>query len=145
MDDKASTDSPTRSHLLGLLTTIHENRYGHLYQEINRAELNYAVYVRKSSEEESEKQLKSIGDQILDIKEKILEPLKITHFRIIKEEHSAKEADTRQEFKDLLVDLRTGKYQGLIAWHPDRLARNMKEAGEVIDMLDKRQIHRRLD
>ena len=134
------TDEPTRGHLLGLLTDIHENRYGHLYQEVNKQELKYVVYLRKSSDESSDKQLKSIGDQLEDIKEKILDPHKITNYDIVKEEHSAKEADTRKLFKDMLTDLRTGKYQGLIAWHPDRLARNMKEAGEIIDMLDKRII-----
>jgi site-specific DNA recombinase len=132
-------DNPTRADMLGLLSTIHENAYGHLYREVNRQELHYVVYLRKSSDENSDKQLKSIGDQLQDIKEKILDPLKIdpSHYTIVKEEHSAKEADTRFEFSKMLVDLRTGKYQGLIAWHPDRLARNMKEAGEVIDMLDK--------
>src|ERR1700690_2189380 len=133
------SDTKTRADMMGLLTTINENSYGHLYREVNRQELHYAVYLRKSSDENSDKQLKSIGDQLQDIKEKILDPLKIepTNYTIIKEEHSAKEADTRFEFSKMLVDLRTGKYQGLIAWHPDRLARNMKEAGEVIDMLDK--------
>ena len=134
------SDETSRNHVLGLLTDIHENRYGHLYQEINRQELRYVVYLRKSSDESSDKQLKSIGDQLEDIKEKILDPHKITNYHIVKEEHSAKEADTRKLFKNMLVDLRTGKYQGLIAWHPDRLARNMKEAGEIIDMLDKRII-----
>jgi hypothetical protein len=37
----------------------------------------------------------------------------------------------------MLNELRNGeKYQGIIAWAPDRLARNMKEGGEIIDMLD---------
>jgi site-specific DNA recombinase len=40
----------------------------------------------------------------------------------------------------MLDAIRGGKYGGIIAWHPDRLARNMKEAGEVIDLLDKRII-----
>ena len=29
-----------------------------------------------------------------------------------------------------------GKIDGIIAWHPDRLTRNMLEAGEIIDLLD---------
>jgi site-specific DNA recombinase len=47
---------------------------------------------------------------------------------------------TSPEFTKMLEAIRRGDYQGLIAWHPDRLARNMREAGEVIDMLDKLQI-----
>ena len=33
--------------------------------------------------------------------------------------------------------MRSGRIDGIIAWHPDRLSRNMKEAGEIIDLLDK--------
>ena len=130
-------ENKTRADMLGMLTAIHENSYGHLYLEVNRQELNYVIYLRKSSDESSDKQTKSISDQFADIKDRVLEPNKITNYTIVKEEHSAKESDTRFEFSKMLVDLRTRKYQGLIAWHADRLARNMKEAGEIIDMLDK--------
>lgn len=40
----------------------------------------------------------------------------------------------------MIKDIRAGKYKGIIAWHPDRLARNMKDAGEIIDLLDKKII-----
>jgi DNA invertase Pin-like site-specific DNA recombinase len=126
-----------RQQVFGLLNTIHENNHGHLFREINREELHYVVYLRKSSDETSDKQLKSIGDQLLDIKEKVLTPNKITHYKIVKEEHSAKTSDTRKMFRDMVNDLWNGKYEGLISWHPDRIARNMKEAGEIIDMLDR--------
>lgn len=33
-----------------------------------------------------------------------------------------------------------GRCNSIIAWHPDRLARNMKEAGKIIDMLDRGEI-----
>ena len=133
-------DTQSRAEMLGVLNDIYQNNYGHLYTEVDKTQLTYAVYLRKSSDENSGKQLKSIGDQLNDIKTKILDPHRITNYKIIKEEHSAKQADTRLKFSKLLSDLRSGKYQGLIAWHPDRLARNMKEAGEIIDMLDKRII-----
>ncbi|HUD06434.1 MAG TPA: recombinase family protein [Candidatus Saccharimonadales bacterium] len=130
-------DEESRNQMLGLLSTIHENRYGDFYREIDKKNLKYVIYLRKSSDESSEKQDKSIGDQLQDIKERLLDPHGITNYHIVKEEHSAKEADTRLGFSKMLIDLRTGKYEGLIAWHPDRLARNMREAGELIDMLDK--------
>ncbi len=129
-------DDP-RGEMLGMLNSIHQNNYSYLYSELDRSQLKYAIYLRKSSDESSGKQLKSIGDQLNDIKAKILDPYKITNFDIVKDELSAKEADTRYDFSKMLTDLRAGKYQGLIAWHPDRLARNMKEAGEIIDMLDR--------
>lgn len=37
----------------------------------------------------------------------------------------------------MLNSIVAGKYDGIICYHADRLARNMKEAGEVIDLLDK--------
>lgn len=30
----------------------------------------------------------------------------------------------------MIQGFKTGKYQGLLSWSPDRLSRNMKEAGE---------------
>lgn len=40
----------------------------------------------------------------------------------------------------MLQGFRTGKYHGLISWSPDRISRNMKEAGEVIEMIDREDI-----
>ncbi len=37
----------------------------------------------------------------------------------------------------MLKDIRDGKYDAILAWHPDRLSRNMKEGGEIIDMIDE--------
>lgn len=37
----------------------------------------------------------------------------------------------------MLKGFQTGKYHGLISWSPDRISRNMKEAGEVIEMIDE--------
>lgn len=55
----------------------------------------------------------------------------------ITESESAKEPDIRPKFREMLNEIKKGKYEGIIAWHPDRLARNMKDAGEIIDLLDK--------
>jgi DNA invertase Pin-like site-specific DNA recombinase len=42
-------------------------------------------------------------------------------------------------FEEMLQGFRTG-YHGLISWSPDRVSRNMKEAGEVIEMIDREYI-----
>lgn len=133
-------NDPSRSELYGLLNQIHANQHGHLYQELRREDLKYVIYLRKSNDESSDKQTKSIGDQLSDIKDKILDPLKITNYDIIREDWSARTANTRQEFKRMIPLLENGYYQGLIAWHPDRLARNMLEGGLIIDMWDRRAI-----
>lgn len=36
----------------------------------------------------------------------------------------------------MLNEIKKGKYDGILAWNPDRLARNMLEGGRIIDMLD---------
>src|SRR5581483_6978606 len=59
---------------------------------------------------------------------------------VISEEKSAKKPGERDEFKHMLEVLRAkgknNKYDAILAWNPDRLARNMKEGGEIIDMVD---------
>lgn len=54
---------------------------------------------------------------------------------VIREETSAKKAGNRPKFDEMLRSFNK-KYDGLISYHPDRLARNMREAGVVIDMLN---------
>ncbi len=98
--------------------------------------LRYVIYARKSSES-AEKQARSLGDQVLECREKAEDlGLKVVG-PPIQEPSSASEPDIRVKFRAMLDDIKKGKYDGIIAWHPDRLARNMKEAGEIIDLLDK--------
>ncbi|OGL95107.1 hypothetical protein A2348_05075 [Candidatus Uhrbacteria bacterium RIFOXYB12_FULL_58_10] len=40
----------------------------------------------------------------------------------------------------MIEDIKRGKYDAILTWHPDRLARNMADAGKVIDLLDKKII-----
>lgn len=94
----------------------------------------YVIYARKSTDA-SEKQERSIPDQIREC-QALTERLGL-RADIIHEEKSAKVSDKREKFSLMLADIVRGKYQGIVAWSPDRLARNMKEGGEIIDLLDK--------
>jgi DNA invertase Pin-like site-specific DNA recombinase len=40
---------------------------------------------------------------------------------IRRESHSAKESGQRPVFKELLEDVRRGRYTGILTWAPDRL------------------------
>lgn len=106
--------------------------------EYTPTEYRYVLYVRKSTEGD-EKQKRSLDDQELECKA-FAARMGIRIVEELREAMSAKEPDTRPKFRKMLENLKAGKYDGIIAWHPDRLARNMKEAGEVIDLLDKRII-----
>ncbi len=98
--------------------------------------LKYALYARKSTTDET-RQVRSIPDQIKECKELAIR----THINFIgepiTETQSAKKPNQRPKFNQMLKDIRAGKYDGILAWNPDRLARNMKEGGEIIDLIDQ--------
>lgn len=106
--------------------------------ESTRQRYRYVIYARKSTDD-AENQVRSLGDQIIECREFATE-FNLDVRDVIQEAESAKEPDIRPKFKKMIEDVKRGKYDGIIAWHPDRLARNMKDAGEVIDLLDKRII-----
>ncbi len=97
--------------------------------------LRYVIYVRKSTDERG-KQTRSLSDQLAACEE-LAKKLELKVVKKIQEAESAKEPGIRREFRKMLEDIKSGKYDGIIAWHPDRLARNMKEGGEIIDLIDR--------
>lgn len=105
--------------------------------QVDTSKLNYVIYARKSTTGD-ERQERSIPDQVKDCLDKVAksEGLRVIG-EPIEEKCSAKEPGIRPKFTQLLEDVRYGKIDGIITWHPDRLSRNMKEAGEIIDLLDK--------
>ena len=104
--------------------------------ELDITKLRYVIYARKSTEDET-RQVRSIQDQIKDCADVArLRHLKVIGNPII-EMKSAKEADLRPKFTQMIQDIQENKYDAILSWHPDRLARNMREAGTIIDLLDK--------
>ena len=105
-------------------------------QELDFTKLKYVLYARKSTEDES-RQIRSVDDQIAECRQlaariglTVVEPP-------IVEEKSAKRPNNRPKFRQMLYDIKIGKYDGILAWNPDRLARNMLEGGEIIDIIDE--------
>jgi DNA invertase Pin-like site-specific DNA recombinase len=110
--------------------------------EIDTNTVKYGLYARKSTTSE-DRQSSSIEDQIRDCMERVVtadesNPLNVV--RVYQESYSAKIADTREQFKAMIRDVELGHIDGVIAWHPDRLSRNMKEAGAIIDLVDRNLI-----
>jgi DNA invertase Pin-like site-specific DNA recombinase len=96
----------------------------------------YVIYIRKSTDDEA-KQVRSLEDQETECIELAKNlGVEVKKKDIISESGSAKKSGNRPIFDDMITGFKTGKYHGLIAWSPDRLSRNMKEAGELIEMVD---------
>lgn len=131
-ENNLETEQSGRKKLTSILKSFHNTEIS----DDAKKEYRYVIYVRKSTDDK-EKQVRSLSDQILECREyaerigiKIVEPP-------IEEAESAKEPDIRPKFREMIQGLRSGKYDGILSWHPDRLSRNMKDAGEIIDMVDK--------
>jgi DNA invertase Pin-like site-specific DNA recombinase/predicted DNA-binding protein len=94
----------------------------------------YFLYVRKSEEDEG-RQVQSIGDQ----KALGLQLARDRGFSIIEtvEESRSAKRPGRPVFNEMIRRIEAGEAQGIIAWHPDRLARNAVDAGLLIDLLDR--------
>lgn len=106
--------------------------------EIDTSKLKYVLYARKSTDD-PQRQVRSIEDQISECRA-LARRLGLHIVTTIQEKKSAKKPNQRPQFTQMLKDIRNGKYDGIIAWNPDRLARNMKEGGEIIDMVDENLI-----
>ena len=106
--------------------------------EIHQAKVKYVLYARKSTESD-EKQALSIESQVkemLQISER--DGLEIIDIR--RESHSAKESRGRPVFKEILRDIRSGRYTGILTWAPDRLSRNAGDLGSVVDLMDEQKL-----
>ncbi len=102
----------------------------------SQEKVKYVLYARKSTESD-EKQALSIDSQIkemLQIAER--EGLEIIDIR--REAHSAKDSGQRPIFNEILKDIRSGRYSGILTWAPDRLSRNAGDLGSLVDLMDQK-------
>lgn len=82
--------------------------------------LRYVMYERKSSGD-AEVQAKSLSDQIAACKEYTKAKGLLVVGDPIQESKSAKKSGNRPLFLQMLKDIENGKYDSILAWHPDRL------------------------
>ena len=95
--------------------------------------IKYIAYCRKSTDE-PDRQILSIEAQVAELEEfAAKENLKIVSF--VTESKTAKEPG-REKFAQVLKKIEDGKADGILSWHPDRLARNSIDGGKIIYLLD---------
>lgn len=98
--------------------------------------IRYCLYARKSSEQE-DKQALSIDSQINEMTELAKrEDLEIAEIK--RESHSSKEARKRPVYNQMIKEIASGKYNGILTWAPDRLSRNAGDLGSVVDLMDRK-------
>ncbi len=100
--------------------------------------LKYCLYARKSSEAE-ERQALSIDSQIKEMLT-LAQREGINVADMYRESHSAKDCGQRPVFNKLLTDIREGKFNSILVWHPDRLSRNAGDLGALVDLLDQKKL-----
>ena len=94
----------------------------------------YFIYARKSTDVE-DKQVLSIEAQITELK-KYAKDNGLYVVDTIIEKKSAK-VPGRPKFGIMLARIEAGEANGIISWHPDRLARNSIDGGQIVYLLDQ--------
>ncbi len=99
--------------------------------------MKYVLYARKSTDED-DRQILSIESQLAELKEfAAKEKLEIA--ASLCEAKTAKEPG-RMKFGEMLLLIEQGKADGILSWHPDRLARNPIDGGRIIYLVDTGKI-----
>src|ERR1039457_2049586 len=107
-------------------------------QKVENMATKFFVYARKSSEAE-ERQAMSIEAQIHELMELAdREKLVVSETFI---ESKSEKIPVRKEFARMIEKVHASKEPvGILAWHPERLARNSIDGGQIIYLIDTQKI-----
>ena len=101
------------------------------------SQLKYFLYARKSTEDD-DKQVMSIEAQLFELREFARKE----NLEILAEFQESKSAKTpgRSVFGEMMAKVEERGGVGILAWHPDRLARNSIDGGRVVYAIDQERI-----
>ena len=96
---------------------------------MEKSNMRYFLYARKSTDE-PDRQILSIEAQLAELRDYA----KKNGFTIVREFIESKTAKEpgRAIFNEMVAGLEQGAAHGIVAWHPDRLARNSIDGGRII-------------
>ena len=97
----------------------------------------YFLYARKSTEDDDH-QIMSIEAQLFELREFARKE----NLEILEEFQESKSAKTpgREKFTEMILKIEELGDVGILAWHPDRLARNSVDGGKIIHLVDQKKI-----
>ncbi len=97
----------------------------------------YFLYARKSTEDDDH-QIMSIEAQLFELREYA----RRENVEILAEFTESKSAKKpgREKFNEMMTLIEQSQGAGILAWHPDRLARNSVDGGRVIYLVDTDKI-----
>ncbi len=96
--------------------------------------MRYFIYARKSTDDE-DRQVLSIEAQLKELREYAKRENLFVYKELV-EARTAKEPG-RPIFNAMLSSIQKHEAEGILAWHPDRLARNSVDGGKIIYLVDQ--------
>jgi site-specific DNA recombinase len=101
---------------------------------------NCVVYVRKSTEAREDRQILSLNDQLLECRDIIRKQNLNLAAAPFQESKSAKKAQVRTEFYNMLETLKAKKASIIVCWAANRLARNSIDGGAILDLIQNHAV-----
>jgi site-specific DNA recombinase len=102
--------------------------------------MKFFVYLRKSSEDNEDRQIRSIPGQKTDIEEQLVNKFGLNVIKPYYEESQTAHKKGRPNFQDMLQRLDKGEADGVISWHANRLARNYGDGGDLVQLIAEEKI-----
>ena len=96
--------------------------------------MRYFIYARKSTDDD-DRQILSIEAQLVELHQYAQREKLIVISELVEAKTAKKPG--RPIFNDMLARIQQHEADGILAWHPDRLARNSVDGGKIIYLIDQ--------